>query len=287
MKLSREHRLFHTSRGRGLRTLFFAALAVGLMAANHQFQALNAVRNVFSGVLYPIVWLVNAPTAGIRDLNSDLQTHNSLIAENIKLKHELLMADIRGERAASLEKQNRRLRSLLGAAASLPGHLRVASILSVNMTPYANLVEINAGRQAGLHARMPVLDANGLVGQIESCGPFSSKVMLITDPESAVPVEIQRTGLATLAYGTGSLNLLSLPYLPNNANVKPGDKLISSGLGGEYPRGYPVAVVTSVSPRPGRRFAQVEASPVAALGREHEVLIYTSPLHVSIPRKHG
>jgi len=255
--------------------LFFIAAAITLLTLDQHFQALHAVRSVFSAAVYPVEWLVNAPSFALRDMGTAFQGHTKLVEENQMLRHKLLLARARLERLNALRRENQRLRTLLGTAAELPGNLRIASILTVDLTPYRNLITLNIGLTSGIRPGLPILDASGIVGQIKSTGPFSSQVILITDPASAIPVEIERTGLATLAFGTGSLNLLTLPYLPNNADVHRGDELTSSGLGGRYPRGYPVAVITQVTPRPGQRFARVEARPLAKLGREHEVLVYT------------
>lgn len=275
MRTLRQHRLFHSARGQGLRTLFFIAAAITLLTLDQHFQALHTVRSVFSAAVYPVEWLVNAPGIALHNIGTALQSHAKLVEKNQALQRELLLTRVHVEQFNTLRRENRRLRTLLGTAAELPGNLRITSILTVDLTPYRNLITLNIGRSSGIRPGLPILDAGGIVGQVQSAGPFSSQVILITDPASAIPVEIERTGLATLAFGTGSLNLLTLPYLPNNADVHRGDELTSSGLGGRYPRGYPVAVITQVIPRPGQRFARVEARPLAKLGREHEVLVYT------------
>ena len=274
MRFARDHRFFHPERGPVLRTLVLVTAAVALMVVDHHYQAVANARSVLMAVVYPVEWLVNAPTAAGHALSTDLSSRRHLLHENKRLKRDLLMAQTELERLNSLKQENTRLRHLLNAVAEMPGRVVAAGILAVDLHPFQNLVTLNAGHNLGVHDGQPLLDAEGVVGQIVHTGPMSAKAMLITDPASAVPVEIQRTGLATLAVGTGSLNELSLPYLPNNADVKPGDRLITSGLGGRYPRGYPVAVVTDVAPQPGDPFARVSARPLARLGREHQVLLY-------------
>lgn len=274
LRFTPRQRLLQSPRGLALRTLALALAAVALMLLDQHYGLLPRVRGALMAAVYPTQWLVNAPAAGLRELGTDLAARASLLAENRRLKREQLLASARLEHLASLEAENQRLRALLNTAGSMRGRVKVASVLSIDADAFANRITVNAGRNAGVRKGQPLLDANGIVGQTLQVGPLSAQVMLITDTASAVPVEIERTGLATLAVGTGSLNLLSLPYLPNNADIKPGDRLLASGLGGLYPRGYPVGVVTSVTPQPGRRFADVEAQPLARLGREHQVLLY-------------
>ncbi|MGH8224800.1 MAG: rod shape-determining protein MreC [Gammaproteobacteria bacterium] len=274
MRFTPRSRLLQSSRGLALRTLVLALAAIALMLMDRHYDLLPRVRGALMTAVYPAQWLVNAPAAGLRELGTDLASRAALLAENSRLKQEQLLASAHLERLDSLEAENRRLRALLNTAGTMRGRVKVASVLSINTDAFSDRVTVNAGASAGVHKGQPVLDANGIVGQTLQVGPISTQVMLITDPASAVPVEIERTGLATLAVGTGSLNLLSLPYLPNNADVKAGDRLLASGLGGLYPRGYPVGVVTAVTPHPGKRFADVEAQPLARLGREHQVLLY-------------
>ncbi len=277
MRFAREHRLFHAHSRR--RTLFGALLiaaAIALMGFDHQYHALNHLRSGLLAVVYPVQWLVNAPGAIGRKLAADLAGRQALLTRNAELEKELMQARVATARMSALKRENSRLRLLLNAVGQMPGRVVATSILSVDMSPFQNLVTINAGQNLGVHVGQPVIDAGGVVGQITHVGPLQAQIMLITDPASATPVEIERTGLATIAIGTGQLNVLSLPYLPNNTDIKPGDKLIASGFGGRYPRGYPVAVVTSVTPQAGDPFAKVEARPLASIGREHEVMLYFS-----------
>jgi rod shape-determining protein MreC len=150
----------------------------------------------------------------------------------------------------------------------------VAELLSVNIaSPYENIVVVNKGSRFGVHIQQPVVDANGIVGQVYRALPHSSEIMLITDPNHAIPVEVNRNGLLTIAVGSGELNRLNLPFLPDNADVRPGDLLITSGLGGTFPQGYPVAVVDKFTPPASK---QVTASPKASLDRNRELMIVWS-----------
>lgn len=286
LKFNRESRLTYVSRGLLPRALLLAAAAIALMVTDQHLGALAPIRGVLMTVVYPAEWLVSAPNVAARNAAANFTNRRTLLAENRRLKHDYLLAQIQLEQFESVKRENRRLRTLLNAAGSMRGRVVAASVLAMNTDPFANRITINAGRNIGVRKGQPLLDASGIVGQTLHVGPISSQVMLISDPTSAVPVEISRTGLATVAVGSGNLNRITLPYLPNNADVKVGDKLLTSGLGGLYPRGYPVGVVTAVTPQPGSQFAKIGARPFAELGREREVLLYFGGTKPSKSAKH-
>ena len=149
----------------------------------------------------------------------------------------------------------------------------VAELLAVNLAPYEHVVVVNKGSQFGVHKGQSVLDDDGIVGQVTKALPLSAEIILITDPNHAIPVQVNRNGLRTIAIGSGQLNKLSLPFLPNNADIVPGDLLVTSGLGGVFPQGYPVAVVESFVQQPDKPFAIIQAIPKAALNTNKELLI--------------
>jgi rod shape-determining protein MreC len=134
-------------------------------------------------------------------------------------------------------------------------------------------VLVNKGARAGVFRGQAVIDANGIYGQVTRVGPYSAEIILISDPEHAIPVQVNRTGTRSIALGTGRSGLLSLPYLPQNTDVIVGDLLVSSGLGGVYPPGYPVGKVTAVTRDSGQPLLAVEAEPHAGLDRDPEVLL--------------
>jgi rod shape-determining protein MreC len=149
----------------------------------------------------------------------------------------------------------------------------IAELKSVNLDPYKHQIVVNKGELHDIYPGQPLLDAKGVMGQIVHAGPYSSTAVLITDTSHAIPVQVNRTGLRTIALGSGAINRLELPYIPNNADIRPGDLLITSGLGGRFPPGYPVATVTAVQHDPGLTFSQVVATPLAELNRSREVLL--------------
>jgi rod shape-determining protein MreC len=204
--------------------------------------------------------------------------------ENAQLRDEQFIDKTRLLKFDSLEKENIRLRALLENSFKLGEQLLIAELLSINTAPYENIVVVNKGTRFGVHPQQPVLDANGVVGQVFRALPFSSEIMLITDPNHAIPVQVNRNGLLTIAVGSGQLNRLNLPFLPNNADIRPGDLLITSGLGGTFPSGYPVAVVDDFTPITNKPFVNITATPKAMLDRNRELLIVwsdSSPVSLS------
>jgi len=175
-----------------------------------------------------------------------------------------------------LEKENTRLRAVLASSFKLGEQFIVASLIKVNLDPHSHRVVADKGSRFNLFKGQAVINTNGIIGQVTRVLPFSSEIMLITDLNHAIPIEINRTGLRTIAVGTGLFNQLTLPYLPHNTDIKSGDLLITSGLGGVYPKGYPVATVSSLSAAPGQAFMQAQARTTVQNESIHELLLVWS-----------
>ena len=246
------------------------------MIADYRGGHLATVRAVLSVAVYPLQSLASFPSDTVNGLSTAALSVAELHKENQRLKQQQLTNDGRLLKLAALEKENIRLRMLLENSYQLGEQVLVAELLSVTLAPYEHTVMVNKGARFGVHAKQPVLDANGIVGQVIRALPNSAEVMLITDPDHAIPVEVNRNGLRTIAFGTGQSNRLSLPFLANNADVVPGDLLVTSGLGGGFPAGYPVAVVDKFEARPDKSFATIYATPKAQLESSREFLIVWS-----------
>lgn len=257
----------------GVRFLLLAIAACALMVIDHRTQRLESLREGLSFVVYPVQMLVDAPPRAWRWARTTLAEREALLAENERLKREQLHASAKLQRLEALETENRRLRELLDSTGRLSDRVLVAEILAVDMDPYRQRFNVNRGALDGAYVGQALLDANGIVGQIVNVAPMTSEAVLITDADHAVPVIVTRNGLRTIAVGTGDSGRLRLPYLTNSSDIEVGDLLLSSGLGGVFPAGYPVGRVTEVSRRPGQSFADIIAEPAAALDREREVLL--------------
>jgi len=234
------------------------------------------LRTTLSFFVDPLKYLVDLPTVLVDQAADSVSSYRTLKMENERLREEQLIHQTRLLKFEALEKENIRLRALLENSFKLGEQVLVAELLSVNMAPYEHIVVVNKGTRFGVHPQQPVLDANGVVGQVFRALPFTSEIMLITDPNHAIPVQVNRNGLLTIAVGSGQLNRLVLPFLPGNADIRPGDLLITSGLGGTFPQGYPVAVVDEFTSQPNKAFATITATPKALLDRNRELMIVWS-----------
>jgi len=265
-------RIFAKGPSVNLRLLAALLAAAALMAADHR-GVLPELRAALVAPLYPLQQAVNVPIRMVEKLWEAFSSYTALVKDNQRLKDEQTFLKTRLLTYAALEKENIRLRTLLDTTYKLGEQLLVAELLAVQMDPYQHVVTINKGSRFGIRKAQPVLDENGIIGQVLRVAPFTAEVILITDPNHAVPVQVVRNGLLTVAVGAGRSNQVLLPYLPNNADIEPGDLLVTSGLGGVFPAGYPVASVATVMPQSGRPFALVTAKPLAKLDRSRELLI--------------
>ncbi len=261
-------------------------LSIVLLTTDQRSHSLDNFRSALSFVVYPIQVLVNLPSTFKKGLTESVVSYGDLVEANKKLKQQQLTNKTKLLKLAALEKENIRLRAVLENSFKLGEQFLIAELLSVNLVPFENIVVVNKGTRFGVHPKQPVLDVDGVVGQVIRALPLSSEIMMITDPNHAIPVQVNRNGLRTIAVGSGQLNQLSLPFLPNNADIEPGDLLISSGLGGTFPLGYPVAVVDTVEPQPDKPFANIYATPKAKLNQNRELLIVWSnsaPIQLATP----
>jgi rod shape-determining protein MreC len=247
------------------------------MVLDHRDDHLSRLRQAFSVLVYPIQMSVNLPLKTWQWASTSLADRASLLSENAELKAEQLSYNVRLQRMAALEAENTRLRAILDSSARVGDRVLVAQILAVDLDPYRQRFWINRGLGDGVFVGQALLDANGVAGQIVRVEAFTSEAVLISDADHAVPVSVNRNGLRTIVVGTGDSGRLSLPYLTNSADIVPGDLLVSSGLGGVFPSGYPVGWVLDVHRRPGQSFAEVIAEPAAELDRDREVLLVWTP----------
>lgn len=251
----------------------FVLTSVVLMTVDHRAQHLEAARGVLATVVYPLQYAVDLPIQAGRWVRDNLVSHEQLAGQNERLRQQALLLQSRLEKFAELESENRRLRRLLDSSVKVGERVLIAELLAVDLDPFSRRIVLNKGKQHGVVLGQSLIDANGIMGQIVHSGPFSSEALLITDPSHAMPVQITRTGLRSVAVGVGSRNLLELKHIPNNADVQVDDLLVTSGLGGRFPPGYPVGRVTSVERDSAEPFAKVIVRPSARLERNREVLL--------------
>lgn len=262
------------------RTVVLVLASVLMMTLDHRQQHLQSVRAGLSLLIAPIEYLVDLPTNLGRWIDESLSSRQQLLEENTRLKAQNLLMQARSLKNADLESENQRLRELLGSSVKMADRVLIAELYKIDLNPYKHLIRINKTARHGVYVDQPVLDAHGVMGQVIRTLPAYTTVRLITDPGHSLPVQISRNGLRTIATGTGKINELELPYLPNNTDIQKGDLLVTSGLGGVYPPGYPVAYVTDIKRSPEMEFAQIKAEPTAYLNRSREVLLVWSGDHI-------
>lgn len=265
----------HFDRGPmlGTRFVLLMLLSLAVMFMDHRFQQLETIRRVLSVAVTPIQKVVDLPFAMAGWLGTNMADRSVLMDENARLMNEQLKNSVSLQRLASLEAENTRLRALLDSTAKVPDRTLIAQILRVDLDRFRHRILINKGENQNAYSGQALIDARGIVGQITRANPFTSEAILISDAAHATPVEVNRNGLRTIAIGIGAPTSLSLPFLPNTADIEVGDLLVSSGLGGVFPTGYPVARVSAIERRPGEAFAKVSAVPTAALDRIKDVLL--------------
>lgn len=262
----------------------YALLAVIAMYLDQRQHYLEQVRYVLQAAAYPVQLAVSSPPAAWRWLKESFQTREALRAENAGLRRQQRELEVRTMRYEALARENGELRGLKAALPPVAERWLTAEIVTAQVNGLRQRMLLNRGAANGVFKGQAVLDDKGLIGQTTHVGPWSAEVILITDPEHAVPVRIARTGLATIAVGAGDTTSLALPYLPANADIQRGDLLVTSGLGGVFPEGYPVAHVTEVHRDAVQPLAQVRAAPLAHVDMDTEVmLVWFREGHPSAP----
>ncbi len=255
------------------RTALLVIASVAIMTLDHRQHHLEGIRAGLSAIVYPLQYLVDLPFAVGNWASESLASRQTLLEENRALREKQLTLQFRLQKFEAMESENQRLRSLLQSSSRKWERVLVSELLQVDFDPFRHMVLLNKGSSDDVFEGHPLLDAHGVLGQVVHVSPLSSSAILITDPSHAVPVQVNRNGLRTLAVGTGKEGVLDIPHLPNNADIQVGDLLVTSGLGLRFPPGYPVATVSAIEKDPTEPFATVSATPLAHLKRTREVLL--------------
>lgn len=265
--------LFSRGPGLGFRTTLLVLVSLALIFHDSRSESLHPVRAGITVALTPLIWIATLPSTLLDGAGGGIQTRATLKHENEALRQQALMQEVRLQKMAALEAENRRLRELLASAARLPDQVLIAEIVAISQDPYRHQITLNKGSREGIYRGQALVDAHGIMGQVVDVSSFMSKALLITDPDHGIPVEVNRTGLQTVAIGRGDERGLRLPFLPSNADIAVGDLLVSSALGGRFPAGYPVGEVYEVKPIAGEHFMEAYARPSARLNQGRQALL--------------
>ncbi|WP_267221927.1 rod shape-determining protein MreC [Dyella silvae] len=275
MALSREDSspLFAGTVAGTLKLIFYLALAMVLMVLDHRNGWIWRLRYTTSVLVEPVYRLASMPANGMRALSVAFSDRKLLTEQNQRLREDLLLANAKLNRMAAVAEQNQRLKELLDTQHSLELNVQLARVIDVDLGGSRHRMMLNVGARDGVKAGQVVIDAHGVIGQVVEVMRRTSLVMLVTDPDHAIPVVVERTGLRTVAYGSRDGGLLSLPNISMAADVHPGDKLLTSGLGGRFPPGFPVGEIRSVEPAASGMFLEGRARPTADIDRSEDVLL--------------
>jgi rod shape-determining protein MreC len=252
-------------------------VSAALIAADARFDKLTPVRSTLATGLAPVYWLGNAPYRFSDWFSGLFVSREDLQSENEELKARMLILERRALKYAALASENNELRRLLNSSEVLDDRVVVGEVVGVSPDPFSHEIIINKGQSDGVTTGQAVLDAEGLMGQIVQTSQFTSRVLLVSDSSHAVPVEVVRNGLRSVLLGNGEVNQLDLVHVPDTADIREGDTLVSSGLGGRFPRGYPVAEVSQIIKEPGEPFVTIRARPMARLNQSRLVLVVFQP----------
>lgn len=243
------------------------------MTADHRLNQLEKVRSALSVMLLPIQYIVHLPLAGFDWASETFSTHKALLEENQRLKEEWKQLSAQLLKFDAIQVENHRLRELLDSSITINDRVLIAEVLRVEADPLKREILINKGTNHDVSIGQTVIDSQGIVGQVIHVTPFTSTVILITNPGHSIPVQVVRNGIRSIAVGSQDEYRLKLPYLASNADVREGDLLVTSGLGGRFPYGYPVAEVHRVEQADATSFSNIYARPAAKLESHREVLL--------------
>lgn len=247
-----------------------------LIALESTTRLLEPVERTLLNVVAPLVFVAEIPYLLSDEVGDVVATREGLRVRNAELERRVLELSQISQQFMALKAENERLRALLGSRARLPSEVLISEIVGVVPAPGTHQVVLDKGAEDDVRLGDAVIDAHGLFGQVVEVGGYTSRVMLVTDPNHAVPVQVNRNGVRSIAGGTGQLDLLQLENVAVTADIRQGDLLETSGLGGRFPQGYPVGYVESVAIEPTAAFASVAVRPLAELDRSRHVLVVLS-----------
>jgi rod shape-determining protein MreC len=258
------------------RAILLVVIAVALLVVGRYTQWLEPVRSKLDVLTVPFYWASDIPERVSVWIDDRLLSRQDLEEENKLLRNKVRVQESRLQQMGALVADNLSLRQLMNSSEILQDRVLVAELIGVSPDPLVHKVIVDKGSNDGIYVGQPLLDAFGLMGQVVSVTPFTAQALLITDNSHAIPVQITRNNVRTVAEGVGNLYELRLRYVSSTMDAKAGDILVSSGLGGRFPVGYPVAQVESITFDPGEVFATVIARPAARLDRSRHVLLVFS-----------
>lgn len=265
--------LFKQGASARAKVVFFSFIAIALLVADSRMRSLTLLRQVFATSLYPLQMAALVPRDLVDSANNYFTSLATSEKENASLRHQQTVNAQMLQRAQLLLAENNQLRKLLGTSEQLTAPSLMSEILFDARDTGSRKVVVNRGLQHGVALGQPVIDDTGVVGQVTRVFPFTSEVTLLTDKDQAIPVQVVRSGLRSVAYGRGRSGVLDLRFMAANADIQVGDVLVTSGIDGVYPPGLAVAKVVQVDNTSSDAFAQILCQPAAGIDRNRQLLI--------------
>lgn len=250
-----------------------SVLCIALMTLDGRYGMMEHVRATGHTLLVPLRQAVLMPVAAVRFLSDEVSQRQRLSAQNRELRRQLYEASTLLQRSEVLIAENNRLRALLQSSQRVQTPTLVAEMQGIDLDPFRHRIMLNKGKAHGVVLGQALIDANGIMGQVTEVAPLTSFAMLVSDPDHALPVRINRTGLLSVVFGIGRTDQLQMPNLPTSADLSVGDLVVTSGLGRRFPADYPVGRITRLQRDPDGSFVTAEVEPLAALDRSQYVLL--------------
>jgi rod shape-determining protein MreC len=268
--------LFKQGAPARVKVTVFAFISIALLMLDSRVHALATLRQAAGTVLYPMQMIALMPRDALQSMGGYFSSLSALQKEVRDLQTQKVAAAVAMQQAQLQLAENAQLRKLMGASDHLPVKSMMSEILYDARDPATRKVIIDRGTRHGVAAGLPVIDSAGVVGQITRVFPFTSEVTLLTDKEQAIPVQVLRNGLRSVAYGRGQSGQLDLRFVTPNADIQVGDVLITSGMDGVYPAGLAVAKVVQVENSAAGAFGRVVCQPLAGIDRHRQLLVLMS-----------
>jgi rod shape-determining protein MreC len=266
--------IFVQQTNHGAKLLAVVVFSIVLIFIDSNWNKSAQIKSYLNSALVaPLVKIVGFPSLYAEQVAQYVSFKNSLINNYKQLQADYLLQESKLQTLESIRKENSRLRKLLNSTAKSDYMLSIANIINVDPDPFTHQSIIDKGSEHGVYVGQPVIDSSGVVGKIIGVTTTTARLMLITDASNAIPVENLRNGVRAIAIGTGTTNKLELQHVPNTVDLKVGDLLVTSGLGGKYPEGYQVGVIKDISYEPGNSFSSILVTPKAKLDKCRQVLL--------------
>ena len=278
MEQNQPLRFFNRGPSPAVRLVFFALLSLLLVFVDVRYRYLESIRSGLSIVVYPLQRLVAAPSKLWHEVDDFFSSHNSLIRNNVELRHQHTLDSAKLLQLEVLKGENQHLRTLLKVQQRADYPMQLAEIMYVARDIFNRKILLDKGTQANVLAGQIVMDDSGIVGQVTRVYPWMSEVTLITDKDHSVPVQVLRNGLRAVVFGSGDAGELALSYLPVSSDIQNGDVLVTSGIDGTYPPGLPVAKIIHVEHDPAYPFARILCAPIAGVDKRRQLLILSALL---------